>query len=81
MGVSLLILFIMGIYYLLIGMLIFFDTITSGNWREIFVLYSIPVSISLIASLFIIEESARFNLAKNKFSECFKKLNGMGQMN
>jgi hypothetical protein len=60
MGASLVIFFLFGIYYLLIGMMVYFETVTRGNWRPIMVMYAIPVAISEILSFFILDESARF---------------------
>jgi MFS family permease len=81
MGVLLYITFEIGIYYFLLTMWICLDSIDSGNWRAIFIFYLVPVLFSFFGTIFILDESARFFLAKEKFSKCFTLLNRMGKSN
>jgi hypothetical protein len=67
MGVLLYIMFQFGIYYLLANMWVFLDSLDSGNWRAIFIFYLVPVLFSFFGTIFILDDSARFFLAKEKF--------------
>lgn len=67
--------FLFGIYYLFFSMYLFLDSLTSGNWRAIFAMQSIPCILCVIGLFTILDESPRFNLAKENYYLCFKRLN------
>lgn len=70
--------YIFGILYLTGCCFIFLDSYSSGNWRGLLRVNSIPALICLIGSIVLLRESPRLYIAQGLYQKGFMELDLMG---
>lgn len=73
--------YIFGILYLTGCCFIFLDSFSSGDWRNLLRVNSIPALLCLVGSLFFLRESPRLYIAQGHYDQGFLELDAMGLTN
>ncbi|KAM3128991.1 hypothetical protein pb186bvf_018908 [Paramecium bursaria] len=76
-GLSLTISIITGKIYLVFLCFFYLQDLKTGNWRGMILLNLIPITLAFLGSIFILQETVRFQLAHEQYSQAFKQIDQM----
>lgn len=81
MIVLLQVMFVLGRIWMIGLAMMFLDNISTGNWRAMAIVNSIPCFLCMIGSYFYLEESGRFLIVNGRWEEGIPVIEKMGREN